>query len=196
MSVIKYSRSIRNLSGVLNLLYHKGNSILPFAYVSSVGSDKYIDNLFAGNFLCSFRPVITDTLRDSDSSLSVEWSDDLKSGKMVRLTGVFDKLSYRVRKALSVDPVNYSFSTASCILKSKDSPFSTVHFLIMSIQREVPVIRPEKSSGESGNGSQPVALQKQQEIYLLPTVQVSNLLHSDVHVILTEKGMTRCLYAA
>ncbi|BBH07848.1 Protein of unknown function D, partial [Prunus dulcis] len=60
-----------------------------------------------------------DGFMTSKNSLSVEWSDDLKGGKAVRLSGIFDRLSYRVRNALFTESVKCSFSTAQCTLKSE-----------------------------------------------------------------------------
>lgn len=142
----------------------------------------------SGNFLFSFRPEITDDLINSKSPLSAEWSNELKGGKAVFLSGIFDKLSYKVRKALSVDTIKCSFSTAACTLKSGDARATNLHFLIQSIGRDVPIIQLDKSSGSSDMTSA-VALQEQKEIFILPTVRVSNLLHSEIHVLLTEKGI-------
>lgn len=144
--------------------------------------------IFAGNFLFSFRPQITDDLINSKSSLSAEWSDELEGGKAFRLSGIFEKLGYKVRKALSVESIKCSFSTACCTLKSGDAHTTVLHFLIQSIRRDVPIVQPGKSSDGSGNINSAVTLQEQKEIFLLPTVKVSNLLHSEIHVLLTEKG--------
>lgn len=148
-------------------------------------------NWFAGNFLFSFRPEITDDLGSSKRSLSVSWSDDFKGGKAVRLTGIFDKLNYKVRKAFSVEHVKCSFSTAHCSLKAEGAHIGNMHFLIQSIGRNVPVMLPDKSGDPSENRNSPVALQEQKEIFLLPTVRVSNLLQSEIHVLLTETGNNR-----
>lgn len=116
----------------------------------------------------------------------VEWSDKLKGGKAVRLAGLLEKLSYRVRKAFSVESVKCSFSTARCSVKSEDALATDMHFLIQSIGREVPVIQPDKFGVAIDNKT--VALQEQKEIFLLPTVRVSNLLQSEIYVLLTETG--------
>lgn len=125
---------------------------------------------------------------NSKNSLSVEWSDELIGGKAVHLSGIFDKLSYEVRKALSVESEKYSFSTAHCALKSDDVHVSNMHFLIQSIRRTVPIVDPDKSSDGFENRNLPTALQEQKEIFLLPTMQVSNLLHLEIQVLLTETG--------
>ncbi|KAL7193185.1 hypothetical protein ACSBR2_024904 [Camellia fascicularis] len=142
------------------------------------GIRKALMSLSVGNFSLSFRPEITDDMTNPKKSLVVEWSDDLKGGKAVRISGVFDKLSYKVRKAFSVEPVKYSVSTTHCSLKYEDGRVADLHFLIHSIVRDVPVIKPDKDS--------PVALQEQREIFLLPTVRVFNLLQADIHVLLTD----------
>lgn len=121
----------------------------------------------------------------------MEWSDDFEGGKAVRLSGFLDQLSYRVRKALFVGSMKCSFSTACCILKSNGAHVSSMHFLIQRIGRDVPVIQPDKSRDHLKNSDSPVALQEQKEIFLLPTIKVSNLLYSKIHVLLSERGKTK-----
>ncbi|RVX23531.1 hypothetical protein CK203_000233 [Vitis vinifera] len=135
----------------------------------SGGLKKALLSLSVGNFLFSFRPEITDDLGSSKRSLSVSWSDDFKGGKAVRLTGIFDKLNYKVWKAFSVEHVKCSFSTAHCSLKAEGAHIGNMHFLIQSIGRNVPVMLPDKSGDPSENRNSPVALQEQKEIFLLPT---------------------------
>lgn len=147
--------------------------------------------IIAGNFLFSFRPETTDGLLSFHNSLSVEWSDELKGGKAVRLSGILDKLGYEVRKALSVESVKYSFSTTSCTLKSGDGSVTKLHFLIQSVGRDLHIRQPDKSSNDNGNKNSEVALLEQKEIFLLPTVRVSNLLHLEIHVLLSETGKSR-----
>ncbi|GJS27969.1 T-complex protein 1 subunit beta [Tanacetum coccineum] len=55
-----------------------------------------------------------------------------------------------------------------------------MHFLIHSIRRDVPIFQSERRGSS-------VALLEQKEIYILPTVQISNLLQSEIHVLLTDK---------
>lgn len=52
----------------------------------------------------------------------------------------------------------------------------------------MPIIEPDKSSDGFESRSLPIALQEQKEIFLLPTVLVTNLLHLDIHVLLSETG--------
>jgi hypothetical protein len=63
-----------------------------------------------------------------------------------------------------------------------------MHFLIQTIARDVPVAQPEKYDTLLKNESSKVSLLEQKEIYLLPTVRMTNLLHSDIDVLLSETG--------
>lgn len=119
---------------------------------------------------------------------TVEWSDELKGGKPVSLSGIFDKLSYRVRKAFSVESEKSSLSTAHCALKSEGGHISEIHFLIQSIRKDVPVMHLDNFGYASANKNLPVALQEQKEIFLLPTIKVFNLLYTEIHVNLTDGG--------
>ncbi|XP_043709955.1 uncharacterized protein LOC122658879 isoform X2 [Telopea speciosissima] len=159
------------------------------AIKSSGGSKKALISLGLGNFLCSFRPEIKEYSGNSGEPVSVEWSEDLEGGKAVRLFGIFDKLNYKFRKTFGVDPVKYSLSTAQCSLSFEGGIFTNIHFLIQSIGRRVPVIKPFNFI----DVQEPVALQEQKEIILLPTVQVCNLLQTEIHVLLTEKHPDLCI---
>ncbi|GAY42809.1 hypothetical protein CUMW_069730 [Citrus unshiu] len=166
------------------------DSMAMFDAVSfSGGLKKALMSLSVGNFLFSFRPGSSDGLISSKSSLSAEWSEELTGGKAVRLSGIFDKLSYEVRRALSVQSEKCSFSTAHCVLKAGDIHVASMHFLIQSIGRNVPIIEPDKSNDGFESRSLPIALQEQKEIFLLPTVLVTNLLHLDIHVLLSETDL-------
>lgn len=146
---------------------------------------KALMSLSVGNFLLSFRPQIQDDLASSKKPLSVEWSVDLKGGKTVRVSGVFDKLSYKIRKALSVRPVKFLFSTAHCSLKYEDGQVTDLHFLIQVTVREIPVILPDTYGDDVGAGNSPVAVKEQKEIFILPTFRITNLLQTEIHVLLT-----------
>uniref|UniRef100_A0A2N9G322 Vacuolar protein sorting-associated protein 13 VPS13 adaptor binding domain-containing protein n=2 Tax=Fagus sylvatica TaxID=28930 RepID=A0A2N9G322_FAGSY len=163
------------------------DSIAMFDAVNlSGGLKKALMSLSVGNFLFSLRPEFSDGSVNDKNSLSAEWSDDLKGGKAVCVSGILDQLSYKVRKALSVGSMKYSFSTVCCTLKSNGAHVSRMHFLIQSIGRDVPVIQPDKSSDHFKNRDSPVAIQEQKEIFLLPTIKVSNFLHTEIHVLLSE----------
>lgn len=136
----------------------------------------------------SFRPEITKDWRSLSKLHSVEWSNDLKGGKAIYLFGLFDKLSYKVRKALSAESVKCSFSIAHCSLKSEEGHIGDIDFLVQSIGRDIPVIQPDSTGYTSGNRNSHVALQEQKEIFIFPTIQISNLLQSEVEVFLSDKG--------
>lgn len=155
---------------------------------SSGGLKKALTSLSVGNFIFSFRPNIDDSSKILSQSL-VEWSDDLKGGKPVHLSGVFDKLSYQVRKAFSVDSVKSSLRSANCVLKSEEVVVANIHFLILTVGKGMPVINPDTFGYAPGNKDSPLAMQEQKEIFVLPTIQVSNFLHTEIHVNLTDKDM-------
>ncbi|XP_062001830.1 uncharacterized protein LOC133719495 isoform X1 [Rosa rugosa] len=174
-------------SVVLNAGDTYDDSMAMFDAINLSGEEKKaLRSLSLGNFLFSFRPEIPDGLMNSKKSISAEWSDDLKGGKAVRLSGIFDKLSYKVRKVLFSESAKSSFSTAHCTLKSEGANTVDMHFLIQSIRRNVPIVQPDRSMNLLENSKSPVALQEQKDIYLLPTVCVSNLLHTEMHVFVSE----------
>ncbi|XP_022132801.1 uncharacterized protein LOC111005570 isoform X3 [Momordica charantia] len=150
---------------------------------SSGGLRKALMSLSVGNFLLSFRPKLTD---NSMNSKSVEWSDDFKGEKAVHLSGIFDKLSYKVRKALMVGSEKYSFSTSSCKLLVDGGHVNNLHFLIQCVGRDVHILQPDESGNRFDNSHSSDVLQEQKQIFLLPTVRVSNLLYSEIHVLLSE----------
>ncbi|XXG49284.1 hypothetical protein AAC387_Pa02g3508 [Persea americana] len=151
----------------------------------SGGLKKALMSLSLGNFLLSFRPV-ADYFEKSGKPVSINWSEDLKGGKAVRLSGIFDKLNYRFKKAFGAESVKSSLSTVFCSLSVEGSHLTNLHFLIEAISRNVPVIRPPNTRDASETSTSPVALQEQREIFIFPTVQVSNLLQSEILVLLTE----------
>lgn len=130
-------------------------------------------NHLAGNIIFSFRPNVSDD--------SMGWSDELKGGKAARLSGLFDKISYHARKAFPVESAKASFSTARTLSKSKEGEIDDLHFIIQSTKKDVPILQSERRAST-------VSLLEQKEIYILPTVQISNLLQSEIHVLLTDKG--------
>ncbi|KAF9604152.1 hypothetical protein IFM89_002827 [Coptis chinensis] len=150
------------------------------------GSKKALMSFILGNFLLSCRPQITEYSGNLGEPISAQWSEDLKGGKAVCLSGIFDKLSYRFRRALSVESVKYSFSTVHCPLNVEGAHYTDLHFLVQSIGKDVPVVPSDDFRGSPETRTTPVALQEQREIFFLPTVQVSNHLQSEIHVLLTE----------
>ncbi|GAB4847045.1 hypothetical protein Ancab_026057 [Ancistrocladus abbreviatus] len=153
----------------------------------SGGLKKALMSLSVGNFLFSFRPDIEGDMNSSNKSYSVEWSDNLKGGKAVHLSGLMDKLAYKVRNAFSAESRKYSFSTACCSVRSGDKHVGNMHFLVQSIGRDIPILKPNDDS-ESKNSF--VAMQEQKEVFLLPTFRVTNLLQSDIHVLFSETDIS------
>ncbi|XP_010255035.1 PREDICTED: uncharacterized protein LOC104595825 isoform X2 [Nelumbo nucifera] len=157
----------------------------------SGGLKKALMSLGLGNFLLSFRPEVTEYIKNSGQPVSVEWTEELKGDKAVRISGVFDKLSYRLKKAFGIGSVKSFLSTAHCSLSVQGTYSTNLHFLIQNIVRKIPVIQPDNSDPPKANSS-PVALQEQKEIFILPTVQVCNLLQTEIYVLLTEKHPDLC----
>ncbi|XP_068653783.1 uncharacterized protein [Aristolochia californica] len=154
----------------------------------SGGSKKAIMSLNLGNFLLSFRPEIPECLAQSEKPVSVEWSEDLKGGKAIRLSGIFDKLNFKLKRAFGMATVKSSFSTTHCSISIEDQSVSKLHFLIQTLSRDVPLRQPKKFGDTSDKTSKPVALHEQKEIFLLPTVQITNLLQLEILVVLTENS--------
>ncbi|KAL4568657.1 hypothetical protein LXL04_024272 [Taraxacum kok-saghyz] len=159
------------------------------AIKASGGSKKALTSLSVGNFIVSFRPNLSDNSYSPNlkNITSMEWSDELKGGKAARLSGLFDKISYHVSKAFPLESSKSSFTTATTCSKSETGEIvDELHFLIQSTKRDVPILQPDGSKASST-----AALIQQKEIYILPTVQMSNLLQSEIHVVLTDKD--RCV---
>lgn len=106
----------------------------------------------------------------------------------MRLSGLFDKLSYQVRKAFAVDSTRFSLSSANCAVASEEGAVSNIYFLIQTVGKTIPVINPDNFGHAPGNKNTPVAVQEQKGIFILPTIKVANLLHTEIHVRLTDKG--------
>ncbi|KAL2240290.1 UNVERIFIED_CONTAM: hypothetical protein Sindi_0670200 [Sesamum indicum] len=146
----------------------------------SGGSRKALTSLSVGNYMFSFRPNIADGSRSLGYS-SIEWSDELKGDKTVCLSGLFNKLSYRVREAFSVNPTKFSLSSASCAVKSEEGSVTNIYFLIQTVGKAIPILNPDSSGYAPGNRNSPVAMQEQKELFLLPTIQVNVHLVADPH---------------
>lgn len=102
------------------------------------------------------------------------------------MSGIFDKLNYRFRKAFGIESVKSSFTSLCCPLLVEGQHFSDLYFLIQTIGRDVPIMQPPNLEDPYGVGRSPVALQVQKEIFIYPTVQVYNLLQSEILVHITE----------
>ncbi|XP_039155678.1 uncharacterized protein LOC104457236 [Eucalyptus grandis] len=193
---LRFQRPEQERDGSALVLLKKGETMddstaMFDATKMSGGSKKVITSLSLGNFLFSFRPEI-EGLLNPEGSPSVEWSDNIEGGKAKHLSGFFDKLSFRVRRAFSSGSIDYSFSTACCVVKLNDSNVTKLHFLIQSHRRSVPVQQPDEFKAKT-SGSSHLTLQVQRDIVLLPTVQVSNLLQSDIDVFLTYTDSGKCV---
>ncbi|KAG1347955.1 hypothetical protein COCNU_06G017840 [Cocos nucifera] len=158
----------------------------------SGGSKRALMSLTLGNFLLSVRPYITDHIEKFGELVSIEWSEDLKGGKAVRVSGVFDQLNYRFRKAFGVESIKSFFSCLHCPLVTEGQHVSDLHFLIRTIGRDVPVMQPNVAGASEAKAS-PVAMQVQKEIFIYPTIQIYNLLQSDIFVLLTENHPDLCM---
>ncbi|XP_031479491.1 uncharacterized protein LOC116250167 isoform X3 [Nymphaea colorata] len=162
------------------------DSVAAFESLSMSGlMKKALTSLSLGNFLVSIRPKADEGFGGCSNLVTVEWSEDLKGGKPVCLSGLFDKLSYQLKKGFGGKSKKATFSSIKCRVQSQEN-VSYIHFLVQSIGRDVPVLRPPKVSGGSHLSTSPIAVQEQKEIYLLPTVQVYNVLESEIHVMLSE----------
>ncbi|KAJ0963386.1 hypothetical protein J5N97_028508 [Dioscorea zingiberensis] len=152
----------------------------------SGGSKRALTSLTLGNFLLSIRPDVTEYLNEDAASVSTSWSEKLKGGKSVRVSGILDKLNYKLRRTFGVDSTKSFFSIVSCPLNVEGRHVSNVHFLVRTLGRDVPVMQPQDSVNKSENMVSPVALQVQKEIFMYPTIQVYNFLQSDIQVLITE----------
>ncbi|GAB2259820.1 hypothetical protein Droror1_Dr00010675 [Drosera rotundifolia] len=152
------------------------------------GFKKVLVSLTVGNFLFSFRPQIKENMKNSENLSSVEWSEDLKGGKAILLSGILDKLAYKVRDAFSANAWKCSFSTACCVVRAGDSRPFAMHFLVQSLERDVPIKKPDDGVK---SGKSLMAIQEQKEIFLLPTLRVSNLLQLDVRVHVHEADASK-----
>ncbi|KAG9440811.1 hypothetical protein H6P81_020976 [Aristolochia fimbriata] len=152
----------------------------------SGGSKKAIMSLSLGNFLLSFRPELPECSAESEGPVSVDWSEDLKGGKAIHVSGIFDKLNFRLKRAFGMAKVKSSFSTTHCSISIEGHTVSKLHFLIQTLSRDVPLKHPRILEDSSDKTLKPAALHEQKEIFLLPTVQITNLLQTDILVVLTE----------
>lgn len=141
-----------------------------------------------GNFLLSLRPQITDYTENNERKSSLLWSEEIKGGKALRISGIFDKLNYRFRKALGVRSSKSFLSTLSCPITMEGQHVSDLHFLLRTIGRDVPLMRPQNLGDQIEADSSPVAMHVQKEIFIYPTVQVYNLLHSEISVLLSDNN--------
>lgn len=103
--------------------------------------------------------------------------------KEERLHVYLIKISYHVRNAFPLESERSSFSKAHFPSKIKNREIDDLHFLVRSITRDVPILQLDGSKDST------VTLVKQKEIYILPTVDIFNLLQLEIHVVLTDKSI-------
>ncbi|XP_020592122.1 uncharacterized protein LOC110032732 isoform X2 [Phalaenopsis equestris] len=150
------------------------------------GSKRTLMSLCLGNFLLSLRPQITDCTENSEENISLLWSEEIRGGRALRISGIFDKLNYRFRKALGARSSKSFFSTLSCPITMEDRHISDLHFLIRTIGRDVPLMQPQNLGDQNQARSSPAAMHVQNEIFIYPTVQVYNFLQSEISVLLSD----------
>jgi hypothetical protein len=119
-------------------------------------------------------------------SASADWSEDITGGKAALMSGVLDKLNYKLRRAFGFSSFNSLFNCLSCPLSIEGRQVSDLHFLVHTVERNVPLKSPLDGGSNSENSKLPMALQMQREIFIYPTVQVYNFLQSAILVVLGE----------
>ncbi|PKA60961.1 hypothetical protein AXF42_Ash019950 [Apostasia shenzhenica] len=150
------------------------------------GSKRTLLSLSLGNFLLSLRPRINKYDEDNERNILLNWSEEIKGGKALRISGLFDKLNYRLRNALGVGPAKSFFSSLHCSITLEGQPFSNLYFIIHTIRTDVPLFQPQNVGDATVDRTSPVATQLQKEIFVYPTVQVYNLLQSEILVLLID----------
>lgn len=152
------------------------------AFDMSGESKKALVSFGLGNYLLCVRPVNDEaSFADGEISPSFEWSDDLKGVKAVCILGLFDKLSYHIKQTFYGQNAESGFSMIHCGLNSVGTKTKDLYFLVRTTKRKLSVgtlYTPEHPKPQS----QIVALQEQQDILILPTIQVSNLLEMKIAV--------------
>lgn len=130
-------------------------------------------------------------------SASADWSEDITGDKAVRVSGVLDKLNYKLRRAFGFNSFNSLFNCLSCPLSVEGIQVSGLHFLVHTVERNVPLQSPlDGGSNSEKNSTLPVALRMQREIFIYPTVQVFNFLQSAILVIIGENQTGNTIFLA
>ncbi|KAH9301470.1 hypothetical protein KI387_013053, partial [Taxus chinensis] len=139
-----------------------------------------------GNYVLCVRPATADkSVVETETPPSFEWSEDLKGVKAVRVSGLFEKLTYHIKKKFSSHTTQSSFSIIHCNLKTHGTKFKDLCFLVRTTRRKLPVMRPHTSDHRDSESSI-AAWHEQQDILILPTIQVSNLLEVEIAVSLSD----------
>lgn len=152
------------------------------AFDLSGESKKALVSFGLGNYLLCVRPVNDETsFADGEGSPSFEWSDDLKGVKAVCISGLFDKLSYHIKKSFYGKNAESCFSMIRCGQNSLGTKTKDLYFLVRTTKRKLSVGTPYTPENPKPQ-SQIVAWQEQQDILILPTIQVSNLMDMKIAV--------------
>ncbi|KAG0468826.1 hypothetical protein HPP92_018154 [Vanilla planifolia] len=155
------------------------------------GSRRTLMSLTLGNFLLSLRPQFPE-YENNERNVSFSWSEEIKGEKAQRVSGMFDKLNYKFRKALGAGSLKSFYSILCCPITMEGQHASDMHFLIQTIGREVPLMQPQNLGDLKGFKTSPVAMQVQKEIFIYPTIQVHNLLQCEIFVSLVENDPETC----
>ncbi|KAG0467235.1 hypothetical protein HPP92_018815 [Vanilla planifolia] len=156
------------------------------------GSRRTLMSLTLGNFLLSLRPQFPE-YENNERNVSFSWSEEIKGEKKAqRVSGMFDKLNYKFRKALGAGSLKSFYSILCCPITMEGQHASDMHFLIQTIGREVPLMQPQNLGDLKGFKTSPVAMQVQKEIFIYPTIQVHNLLQCEIFVSLVENDPETC----
>lgn len=103
------------------------------------------------------------------------------------ISGVLEKLNYKLRRAFGFCSFNSLFNCLSCPLSVEGMQASDLHFLVHTVERNVPLQSPlDGGSNSEKNSTSTMALRMQREIFIYPTVQVYNFLQSPILVVLGE----------
>ncbi|XP_078436701.1 vacuolar protein sorting-associated protein, putative (DUF1162) isoform X2 [Wolffia australiana] len=137
----------------------------------------------SGNFLLCLKPDISCISKNS-GKVFVEWSEDMPCGQAVPLAdGLLDKLYQRFGESFGAPYVKSSLTTICCPLVSDGLPLSYLHFLIQISGRDLPVLEYPSEGASAYHNSMYLP---QKEIFISPTVQVFNLLQTEILVNLAE----------
>jgi len=138
--------------------------------------------ILPGNYLFCVRPVNDETpVAEGERPSSFEWSDDVKGVKAVHISGLFDKLSHHIKKTFYGQTAECYFSMIHCGLNTPGTKIKDLYFLVRTTKRKLYVGTPHTSEQRKPQ-SRRVVWQEQQDIWIMPTIQVSNLLDLKIAV--------------
>ncbi|KAG0467159.1 hypothetical protein HPP92_018739 [Vanilla planifolia] len=91
------------------------------------GSRRTLMSLTLGNFLLSLRPQFPE-YENNERNVSFSWSEEIKGEKAQRVSGMFDKLNYKFRKALGAGSLKSFYSILCCPITMEGQHASDMHF--------------------------------------------------------------------